>query len=108
MSEKKRKPMLVAVPGAGGGAKGSTPTAPKKRKTRVVVKWVNGYNRGGKDESVYEGEHVGVNVQIPSSIGIFLVIDQEVKDGRASAQESVFLPHTFIDTIRFEEIEVPA
>lgn len=83
-------------------------TEPKKTGTRVTVEWVDGYHRDGKQAQtdIYEGESVGVNQHLMSTIAIPLVISEETKDGKVGAQKTVFLPHTFIKSITFEKYEI--
>ena len=80
-----------------------TPTVMK-----CTVEWVDGYRRGSdlKPLEVFQGEDVGVNPMLQSTIAVPLVVER-IKDetGKITGEKTVFLMHTFIKSISFERLE---
>ena len=77
------------------------------QRRRFTVEYVDGYRKGDKPcpKEVFEGEGVGINSSINSSIAIPLITDQKVdKEGRPVSQTTQFLPHTFIKSLTVEAL----
>ena len=80
---------------------------PPKRNMRCTIEWIDSYQSGGENrkKDVYEGEDVGVNVGINSSIAVPLLIERTRNEkGEITGEVTKFLPHVFIKQITFENV----
>ena len=86
---------------------GGVPTrAPGKM--RVTVEYIDSYHRDGGEckKDVWEGEDVGVNIGLNSTIAIPLCVERIKKeDGTVTGEKTIFLAHTFIKNITFERVD---
>ncbi len=76
-------------------------------KVRVTVNYIDSHfkNNEAHKEDVWEGEDVGINASILSTISIPLTVERyRDENGVIIGEKTVFIPHVFIKEFIFERI----
>ena len=76
-----------------------------KKTRRFTIDYIDSYYKNNQPckQDVFEGDEIGLNVGIPSTTCLCLVVESKREGDKTSFQKTIFIPYTFIKSLTIED-----